>query len=228
MKNTYVIAALLGLVSVGQAYREGRYVVRETPLGSLFVQNEEEFGWDEKEDDIELLQRQASQRSQVDSESSSSDSDSDDDQDKQNLQLGDDETYGDKTYFAAGDQGMTPNGVEYVRTLPEQFNEESPNKFMKNIIENYALEQKTEKGEPSGTFKMDKKQTMAASRDAVQKAKKIEGKELDSYMNQYFSRTWEHFDVNNDQLIDALDMPAFEKYFMSDQGVDLDALYAWA
>ena len=64
---------------------------------------------------------------------------------------------------------MTPNGVEYVRTLPEQFNEDSANKFMKNVIENFALEEKTEKGEPSGTFKMDKKQAMALSKEVVQK-----------------------------------------------------------
>merc|ERR1712086_210581 len=100
-------------------------------------------------------------------------------EDSQNIQLRDDETYGDKTYYAAGDQGMTPNGVEYVRTLPEQFNEESPNKFMKNVIENFALEEKTGKGEPAGTFKMDKRQTLAASRDVVGKSKKTEGKELD-------------------------------------------------
>ena len=139
--------------------------------------------------------------------------------------IGDDETYGDKTYFAAGDQGMTPNGVEYVRTLPEMFNEESPNKFMKNVIENFALEQKTDKGQPSGTFMMDKKQTMACSKDLVGKAKKIQGKELDEFMSQYFARTWEHFDVNNDQLLDAADMPGFQKYMLSEQGIDLDALY---
>jgi len=118
MKNTYVIAALLGLVSVGQAYRNGPYVVKETPYGSVMIQDEAELGWDgADEEDIVLMQRKA--MNQADSESSSSDSESDDDQDKLNLQLGDDETYGDKTYFAAGDQGMTPNGVEYVRTLPE-------------------------------------------------------------------------------------------------------------
>lgn len=44
-------------------------------------------------------------------------------------------------------------------------------------------------------------------------------------MSQYFQRTWDHFDVNNEQLVDALDMPAFEKYLMSDQGVDLDGFY---
>ena len=111
---------------------------------------------------------------------------------------------------------MTPNGVEYVRTLPEQFNEESPNKFMRNVIENFALEEKTDKGQPSGTFVMDKKQAMALSKDVVGKKMKIQGKELDDYMNQYFGRTWEHFDVNHDEKIDALDMTGFEKYMLSD------------
>ena len=194
-------------------------VVRNTPYGSVLMMQEEKNweGWRD-EDDYELVQH----RNEVDSES---DSESDSDGEYVNVMLGDDETYGDKTYFAAGDQGMTPNGVEYVRTLPEQFNEESPNKFMKNVIENFALEEKTEKGQPSGTFKMDKKQSMALSKEVVGKQKKIQGKELDDYMNQYFGRTWEHFDVNNDQLIDATDMPGFEKYLLSDQGIDLDALY---
>jgi hypothetical protein len=30
--------------------------------------------------------------------------------------------------------------------IPEQFDDESPNKFMKGILENYALEQKTSDG----------------------------------------------------------------------------------
>ena len=25
----------------------------------------------------------------------------------------------DNKYYAAGDQGMTPNGVEYIRTMPD-------------------------------------------------------------------------------------------------------------
>ena len=70
-------------------------------------------------------------------------------------------------YFAAGDQGMTPNGVEYVRTIPEQYNDESPNRFLHNIIENFALETKNEKGEPAGVFKMDLKQTKLVSREVV-------------------------------------------------------------
>ena len=43
-------------------------------------------------------------------------------------------------FYAAGYTGPTLSGQEYVRVIPEQFDDESPNKFMKNIIENYALE----------------------------------------------------------------------------------------
>ena len=143
-----------------------------------------------------------------------------------NVQLSDDVTHGGNEYYSAGDQGMTPNGVEYVRTMPEQFNEDSDNKFMRKIIDEYALEQKTDKGQPSGIFKMDKKQTLNASKWLIAKVKKLEGKdkELDNYMKQYFQRTWEHFDVNEEGVLDALDMPAFMKYIASDQGIDLDSL----
>ena len=45
----------------------------------------------------------------------------------QHIRLHDDiEDHSDE-YFAAADQGMTPLGIEYVRTMPEQFNEESDN-----------------------------------------------------------------------------------------------------
>uniref|UniRef100_A0A7S3CLU5 EF-hand domain-containing protein n=1 Tax=Strombidium rassoulzadegani TaxID=1082188 RepID=A0A7S3CLU5_9SPIT len=118
---------------------------------------------------------------------------------------------------------MTPNGVEYLRTLPDQFNEDSPNKFMLNILTNYSLEQKSAKGEPSGIFKMDKKQTLAASREVLEKHKHLTGKDQDEYIKQYFGRTWEHFDVNKDGMLDSLDMPAFMKFLASDQSIDLDS-----
>ena len=73
---------------------------------------------------------------------------------------------------------------------------------------------------------MDKKQTMNASKWIIGKVKKIEGKELDNYMKQYFQRTWEHFDVNQVGMLDTLDMTAFMKYLASDQGIDLDAIAA--
>ena len=52
----------------------------------------------------------------------------------------------------------------------------------------------------------------------------MDGDKLENYMNQYFGRTWEHFDVNEANRLDALDMPAFMKYMASDQSIDLDSL----
>ena len=93
---------------------------------------------------------------------------------------------------------------------------------MTTIIKNFALEQKTKDGTASGTFKMGKKQTQDAARQIVQKYKKINGKELDDYMGQYFQRTWEHYDVNNEGTLDVLDMTAFMNYILSDQNFNLD------
>ena len=57
----------------------------------------------------------------------------------------------------------------------------------------------------------------------VEKYKHLDGAKNDEYLKEYFDRTWEHFDVNNDERLDALDMPAFMKYLCSDQNIDLDA-----
>ena len=59
---------------------------------------------------------------------------------------------------------------------------------MKRIIDEYALEQKTDKGEPSGIFKLGKKETLNASKWIISKVKHLEGKDkdIDAYMKQYF------------------------------------------
>ena len=70
---------------------------------------------------------------------------------------------------------------------------------------------------------MDEKQTKRAAKMIVEKYKHLEDKENDEYIKQYFPRTWEHFDVNEEGKLDADDMPGFMKYLCSDQSIDLDA-----
>ena len=130
----------------------------------------------------------------------------------------------ERTYFFAGDTNVTPQGKEYERQYPAGFDEDSPNKFVHHILKEYALEEKDKTGNPTGNFFMNKKWTQVASREVLQKFKKLEGNDLEKYMNQYFGRTWEHFDVTDSNMLDALDMPAFMKYLCSDQSLDLDKL----
>ena len=119
---------------------------------------------------------------------------------------------------------MTPNGKEYVRKFPEQYDEETQEKFMRRVLNEYALEKKDEKGEPSGTFFMDMKNAKLLVKDLIKKVKGFDDAKTNTYVQQYFQRTWEHFDVNNDGLLDANDMTAFCKYFASDQSLDLDEI----
>ena len=63
-----------------------------------------------------------------------------------------------------------------MRQFPEEYNEESSNKFLYHVINDYALEKKGPKGEATGIFKMDRKQTEAVSRETLKKLKKLDDK----------------------------------------------------
>ena len=127
--------------------------------------------------------------------------------------------------YYAGPSGVRPDGSEYVRVVPEKYNEDSGNNFARYVITEYALEEKDSKGNPTGVFKLNKKETGNLSREMISKVKKLEGDKLDQYMEQFFGRTWEHFDVNETGFIDIADTSGFCKYLLSDQSVDLDALF---
>ena len=43
-------------------------------------------------------------------------------------------------FYSAAENGMAPNGKVYERVLPSQFDEDSPNNFMRHMILEYALE----------------------------------------------------------------------------------------
>ena len=96
------------------------------------------------------------------SESESSGSESSDDD---LVQIGDEDADHSMEFYSAADNGMTPMGIEYNRVLPSQFDEDSPNNFMRHVITDYALEKKTKEGKPSGEFLMDKRQTMNLSKE---------------------------------------------------------------
>jgi len=142
-------------------------------------------------------------------------------------QVGDEEVDHSSEYFTAEFDGVTPlGGEQYNRVIPDQFGEESEEKFMRSIYTKFALEQKTAAGKPSGVFKMDKNGTKSVATQVMSRVKNLQGKDLDGFVGQYFNRTWDHFDVNQAGKLDTLDMTAFMKYMASDQGIDLDGLFA--
>lgn len=135
--------------------------------------------------------------------------------DSTNLQL---EVEGD--FFTAAMDGHGGLGEPvYERVIPKKYLDSDDNNgdsFMASIIRNYALEGKNEDGSPNGKFYMDKAQTELAAKEVLKTHKKIDAKELEDYMKQYFARTWTHFDINKDDKLDADTMPMFMRFLASD------------
>ena len=89
------------------------------------------------------------------------------------------------------------------------------------MINNYALEEKTEDGVPSGRFWMNEQITRAAAREVLETHKGLSGAKLNDYMNTYFSKAWGHFDVNRTGFVEVIKMPQFMRFICSDQYMSL-------
>ena len=152
-----------------------------------------------------------------DSESSSSSS-----SEAANVQLeGDDEEVDHSgEFFHAGQHEMLGGGG-YDRVTPANFAADSDDIFMRSMIEQYALEQKTKEGNPSGKFWMNEATTRAAAREVLETHKGLKGAALDKYLNTYFAKAWGHFDVNRSGLVEVIKMPQFMRFLASDQYMSL-------
>lgn len=108
----------------------------------------------------------------------------------------------------------------YERVVPARFTD-GGDTFMQSMIKNYALEGKNEDGTPNGKFFMSEAITKKAALEVLKTHKKLDGKEAEEYMKQYFARTWAHFDVTHDGNLDVDVMPQFMRFLASDQQLEL-------
>ena len=98
-------------------------------------------------------------------------------------------------YFKPGDHGMIgASAYDREPRMPAHFASDDDDIFMRSMIENYALEEKTAEdkatgykgGEPTGKFWMDEAAANAAGREVLCTHKAICGADLDTYMSTYF------------------------------------------
>merc|ERR1712184_41380 len=98
-----------------------------------------------------------------------------------------------------------------------RFNADSDDLFMRSMIQNYAAEEKLEDGTPSGKFFMTKASAILACREIVGTHMKMSGDDAKKYVDEYFPRTWDHFDVNGAGNIEVERMPQLARFILSDQ-----------
>ena len=106
---------------------------------------------------------------------------------------------------------------KYERIITPNFSSDSDDIFMRSMIKTYAHEQRTAieelddgtkiGGEPTGVFMMGKKDMFRASKEVMGTHKGLKGGALDSYLDTYFEKAWENFDVNGDGFIEVIKSP---------------------
>jgi len=83
------------------------------------------------------------------------------------------------------------------------------------------LKKKTKGGEPTGQFWMNEAATKAAAAEVLHMHKGLSGAALQDYLENYFPRTWAHYDVNKEGKIGVEVIPQFMRFLASDQTLNL-------
>ena len=119
----------------------------------------------------------------------------------------------------------------YERVTTPRFSADTDDIFMRSMIEQYALEERTKVvehddglktgGEPSGKFWMNESTTRAAAREVLATHKGLSGDALSTYLATYFDKAWSNFDVNGDGAVEVIKAPMFMRFLCSDQTMQL-------
>ena len=135
------------------------------------------------------------------------------------LQLSDADHSGE--FFTPGEHDKIGGGG-YERVIPARYATDDDDIFMRSMIKTYALEGKNKDGSPNGAFFMDEAGARAAATEVLGTHKHLAGDELTTYLNTYWARTWNHFDVNRTGKIEVIKMPQLCRFLASDQ-----QMYLW-
>ena len=133
-------------------------------------------------------------------------------------------------WYTTFDESKDVDDHGYQRALTAHFSADTDDIFMRSMIKNYAVEKgacdedadgKEINCKPSGKFWMDKGGARAAAAEVLATHKGITGGALQTYLDTYFMKAWNHFDVNRVGHIEVIKMPQFMRFIASDQSLSL-------
>ena len=134
----------------------------------------------------------------------------------------------DKWYTIFDEDKNVDHGYERVTT--NRFAADTDDIFMRSMIQNYAVEEgdcdkdadgKEINCKPSGKFWITAGGARQAASEVLATHKKLEGAALQKYLDTYFQKAWNHFDVNRTGAIEVIKMPQFMRFIASDQSLSL-------
>ena len=94
--------------------------------------------------------------------------------------------------------------------------------FMNSMITNYAHEGRDEEtGAPNGKFYLDRDNAYRASEEVVATHMGLQGQALKDYLTYNFDETWDYYDVNKDNAIEADRMSTFFRYLCKNAALNI-------
>ena len=92
------------------------------------------------------------------------------------------------------------------------------------MITNYAVEVATDEGKPTGKFVFKRANALDAAHEILKTHMQLEGKAAEDYLNQYFDKTWRHFDTADEGKIEAERMSGFYRFLTGNMQINLSLM----
>ena len=97
---------------------------------------------------------------------------------------------------------------------------------MRSVIQDFATEGEFPKddpkeGEPTGVFTLNEAQAKAVGSAVLTTKKGLAGPALAEYLNNYWAKTWRHYNVNETGSIPVLYAPLLARFLANDQSLQL-------
>ena len=110
----------------------------------------------------------------------------------------------------------------YTRKIPTKYKKDGGGDvFVGSMIKTYAVEEKACDEidgvcAPTGNFFVMKSSAKMAAKEVLGTHKGLKGAELKAYLDDYFDKSWAHFDISQAGLLEVNQMPAFFRFLASD------------
>lgn len=211
MKYTLAVAMFIGLVSA------------EEPVWSLRsvqdhrTDSQVQFAYGEHS--TKQANGRPPYQSAMQMEESESESESSSEHEHVQIRGDDEEEDHSGEFFAPHESGKVEDA--YKRVVPDRFAADADDLFMRSMISTYALEGKNKDGSPNGQFWINEAGARAAASEVLHTHKGLNGAALSDYLNAYFGKAWNHFDVNRGGKVEVIKMPQFMRFLASDQSLSL-------
>ena len=92
---------------------------------------------------------------------------------------------------------------------------------MNSMLTKYAVEESTNEGKPTGRFFLRYENALQASYEIVGTHLGLHGKEAQNYLNEYFDKTWKHFDTAGDGKVEVARMSGFFRFLCGNMQINL-------